>query len=358
MILYLDTLIIDRALHPSRIRANAWIRKACSQYSEPKKLDIVKYVLASYAMIPWTHVIIAYDIAKKEDEGQFLEYVGNLFPDAEVSRPHSTNQKMYRARVERICSLEDDFIFYAPNNDHPLIASDLDHLWKVLEKATRFAREYQFVSIVYSQISEFGNAPVVGSPFYERYSSDSRIVEEDEIATCFVRFNGDNSSIQIVNRNLLRYWFCSHDLGDARILRSEDVLKFFKTPNQLMIVPKKELCAHFEGYSHTGGTTRISPDRVPPLFIPAGFFDSSIRIAYGYPEYREGWININPAAKEFSFRDQDRGTDLKIGLQDIPLFWRSRIKEVDVNVGADPVELEAGRKRYYETIRNPYGKAA
>ncbi len=357
MIFYLDTYITDEPLHPAFVWPNREIRNSCPQYKMPRRIDITKYTLASYKMIPWTHVVIAYDVADKDDESTFLDFVQEVFPDADVSRPRSSNQKTYRARVEQVCSFEDDFIFYAPNNDHPLIASNLNHLPKLLKKASRFSQNYPFVSVVYSHFSEFVNAPVVGSPFYRQFSSDSRIVEDDEIATSFVRFNGDNSSIQIVNRNLLQHWFCSHDLGDARIIRAEDVRRFLPTPNQLMIVPKKELCAHFDGYSHTTGITKISPDQIPPLFIPTGFFDSSIRIAYGYPEYRDGWVNINPSARDFSFRDRKTGTDLKIGLQDIPLFWKSRIAEIDINVNADLERIKEGREKYFETVRNPWRKA-
>lgn len=355
MILYWDNYITDTPLYQSFIKANDQLRSSNTQYKMPKKIDIAKYTITSYAEIPWTNVIIKFDAEKKEDIDTFSQYALELFPNAEIIQPRSTNQKMFKETVEKIYNLQDDWIFYAGNNDHPLIASDLTHLYKSLEIANKFKQEYEFVSIFYSHFSEFINAPIIGSPFNVTYASDSHIVKDNDTATCFVRFNGDNSSIQIVHKDLLRYWFCSHDLGNERIIRAEDVRKFFLTPNQLMIVPKKELCAHFDGYSHSiGGSTEITPDKVPPLFIPAGFFDNSIRIAYGYPEYREGWVNINPAARDFSFRNQEKGTDLKIGLQDMPLFWRGKIKEVDVNINADFEKIEKGRMEYFQTVRNPW----
>jgi len=355
MILYMDIFIDDKPLAPGNVAANRELRHTCPQYWMPRKIDIAKYTLASYAVIPWTHVVIAFDAAREEDIASFYGYARGLFPYmGDISRPCSSNQTLYRAQVEKVCDLDDDFVFYATNNDHPLIASDISHLWKVIERARAFMTDYEFVSIVYSHLSEFLNAPIIGSPFYNQYARDSHIVSDDELATSFVRSNGDNSSIQIVNKGLLHHWFCSHDLGDARIIRAEDVRKFFLTPNQLMIVPKKELCAHFDGYSHTSNAVKITPDQVPPLFIPQGFFDRAIRIAYGYPECRPGWVNINPTAREFSFRDPKYGTDLKIGLQDIPLFWRDRISEIDINEDADPEELAKGRQAYYDTVRNPW----
>jgi len=357
MILYWDNYITDIPLIPSFVQPNQEIRHSCSQYKMPKKIDIAKYTLASYAEIPWTNVIIKFDAEKREDIDTFSQYVRGIFPNAEIIQPRSTCQKMFKETVEKIYNLQDDWIFYAGNNDHPLIAPDLTHFYQILEIANKFKQNYEFISIPYSHFSEFTNAPIIGSPLYITSTNDSRIVEDNYVATSFVRFNGDNTAIQIVHKDLLQYWFCSHDLGAERIIRSEDIRRFFLTSNQLMIVPKKELCAHFDGYSYTSGITRITPDQVPPLFIPTGFFDSSIRIAYGYPEYREGWVNINPAARDFSFRDQKRGTDLKIGLQDIPLFWKGKIKEVDVNINADFERIETGRSKYFRTVRNPWKKS-
>lgn len=356
MILYLDIFIDDNPLYARNVISNQSIRNSCNQYKMPKKIDITKYTLASYAEIPWTNIIIKYDAVIEEDAVSFLEYTKELFPNADISRPCSNNQATYGLAVEKITALDDDFVFYSPNNDHPFIGTDLGYFGLLLEKAIKFQKYYEFVSLVYSHLSEFINAPIAGSPFYNRYSHDTQIIEDDEIATSFIRFKGDNSSCQIVNKRLLNYWFCSHDLGDERIIRAEDVRQFFITPNQLMIVPKKELCAHFDGYSHTvGGPVYISSDQVPPLFIPIGFWNNSIKIAYGYSEYREGWVNINPSAKQFSFRDQKYGTDLKIELQDIPLFWKNRIGEIDINKNADFEALENGRKEYFKILMRPWG---
>ena len=55
---------------------------------------------------------------------------------------------------------------------------------------------------------------------------------------------------------------------------------------------------------------------------------------------REGWVNINPLKKKYSFEDSVNGTDLMITLKDLPLFWKNRIKEIDINPKADLKKLE------------------
>lgn len=350
MILYFDNYIDDKPLNANSVKSNRGIRKEGTQYKMPSKLDIAKYTLASYKVFPWSNVIIKFDVANEVDREPFIRYARGLYPDAEIISHRSDNQAKYRETVERICEMDDEWIFYTPNCDHTAIASDISHIYKLIAKADEYKKKYQFVSIIYSMFSAYCTVNK-----FNKYWKNIKIIEEDNSSLVFVKPNGEYDSCQIVHKDLLRHWFCSQDMSNALVRRAEDTEKFVKAYEHLLISPKQEICAHFDGYSHTMGfPTQISPDQVPPLFIPDGFFDGSIRIAYGYPEYREGWININPLAKHYSFRDLKKGTDLKIGLDDIPLFWRSRIKEIDVNPHADLDEINKKRNEHFEILRNPW----
>ena len=349
MILYFDVYIVDSPLTFDTVKSIQKIRNSDSIYKMPRKLNITKYTLASYKIFPWSKVIIKFDVANEKDRDPFIKYAKEIFPDAEIITHRSDNQKEYCETVEKICKLEDEWIFYAPNNDHPMITNDVDYIYKLLEKAIEFKKKYQFVSIIYSMFSEYCNINDL------EYYKDAKIIENSDIATIVIKPKGFYMSCQILHRDLIRYLFCSHDLGKVRIIRLEDIEKFFAIPNQLILSPKKEICAHFDGYSNTYGTpTQITPNQVPPLFIPNGFFENSIRIAYGYSDYRDGWVNINPSAKYYSFRSKKNGTDLKIGLQDIPLFWKDRIKEIDINQLADLNKLNKKRDAYFEVLHNPW----
>jgi hypothetical protein len=105
----------------------------------------------------------------------------------------------------------------------------------------------------------------------------------------------------------------------------------------IQIIPKKEHCRHYDGYMHTYSVINdyVSADRVPPLFIPNGFFENDIQIKYGYDKYFLDFTNINPNSQSYIFSSK-AGTDLGNLISKIPLFWKDRISHIDIN----PVFLE------------------
>jgi len=378
MILYYDNYITDSPLYSNSITPITCVRKSNSVYKQERKIDIAKYTLASYKIFPWSKVIIKIDAETTEDKEEFIKYAKSIFSNAEITPRRSNNQKEYCKTIEEIFKLNDEWIFYIPNNDHPIIANDISHIYKLLDKASKFKEKHQYVSIIFSMFSGYYNFYKLGkifnfkniskkeyNPLHDytnqsqknnpKYFRDICIIENDDTATSFINPKGDNTSCQIVHRDLLKHWFCSKNLGNVKIIRAEDVQHLVSTPNQVIITPKKEICAHFDGNSHIVWLTNyIRNDQIPPLFIPTGFFENNIKIAYGYSEYKEGYVNINPAAKYYSFKSKKNGTDLKFGLQDIPLFWKDKIKEIDINPNADLSYLLKKRNEYYETLHNPW----
>ena len=97
----------------------------------------------------------------------------------------------------------------------------------------------------------------------------------------------------------------------------------------------------------------------PSLDIPRGFFESKIKIRYGYNDYKEGWVNINPKNPNYYASDKT-GTDYKITLEDIPLFWKDRIIEIDENPNIDEEEMIQHKLQsilemiYFDQRYNPY----
>lgn len=348
MILYFDVYIIDSPLMSDTVKSIRYIRNGNSIYKMSTKLDITKYTLSSYKIFPWSHVIIKFDVANEKDREPFLKYAQELFPDAKIIDHRSDNQKEYCKTIDDICKLDDEWIFFAPNNDHPMMVNDIEHINTILKKADEYKKKYKFVSIIYTMFPEYNR--VNHTDFYK----DAKILEDSDVALISLKPNGFFISGLILHKDFMKYLFCSKDLGNRRVTRIEDI-QDIKVKDQIVISPKKEICVHFDGHSNTYGLpTEIAPDRVPPLFIPSGFFNNNIKIVYGYPRYREGWININPSAKYYSFQNKKNKTDLKIGMNDIPLFWRDRISEVDINPKADFIELNKRRDEYYETLKNPW----
>jgi hypothetical protein len=64
--------------------------------------------------------------------------------------------------------------------------------------------------------------------------------------------------------------------------------------------------------------------------------------------------NINPLKEKFSFRDPVKGTDLKISLDNLPLFWKKRIKKIDINKNIDKKKLDKAAKENKKRIYNVY----
>lgn len=336
MILYFDSYITDVPLIKEFVSANDTLRKSCENYSMPRKVDIAKYSLASYATYNWSHVLIRYELEDQNEYASFDKYILNLFPNAIILHERSDSQADFRKSIKIMENFDDEWIFYSANNDHPMITANPKILDELIGLANRFRDKYEFISIINSHFSLFFNLPIKGTPVNAKFGQDADIIEENNLASVIVRHNGENSSVQIVNKKLFHHWYSSKELGDLRIIRPESVRDYIETPDQLVIIPKVKICDHFDGYSHTmGQRIEIRPEFAPPLFIPKGFFQNNVRIAYGYDIHREGWVNINPSAKKYSFVDPKYGTDLKCSLDEIPFFWKGHIKELDINKDAN-----------------------
>ncbi len=356
MILYFDNYITNEALYRGIMIGLTDVRRGCRAYAAPDRLLVAMYSLASYAVLPWSNVIIKYSLQDWSKAEMFESFVLGLYPKAIIIGGRSDSQQKFRESVELIKKLGDDWIFYAGNIDHPFVASDKVTLEACLEKAMELQKTHRFVSVLYSHFSEWLSAVNTHSLYRDApHMKDWKVTGEDENCVTAIAKGGCYHAIQIVNIRLLEHWFCSKDLGKRRIIRTEDVHTLVPVEEQALVIPKKEICAHFDGYSHLARLGFGNPDDIiPPLFIPEGFFEGKIRIAYGYDDYREGWVNINPCAKKYSFRDRLHGTDLKILPSELPLFWKSRIEKIDSNPDADRGALESARRKVLAVQQDPW----
>ena len=283
MILYFDSYITDIPLRKNSVTENDYIRNASNCYKKQNKIDIAKYTLESYSIYKWSNVLIKYELDNKNDYESFDNFILNLYPEAIIIHERSDSQKKYKESLDIINNFKDDLIFYAPNNDHPMILNSLDNLYEIIFLARKYMESNEFVSVLYSHFSEFKNMTNSATPFNWLFGKDCNLIEDNNIAEVVLKKEGENSSVLIVNKKLLNYWFNSHDLSDARIIRSEDVMIHFKTENQILIIPKHQICAHYDGYVHTHHYLyEIRQYQIPPLFIPNGFFDNGINTIARY----------------------------------------------------------------------------
>jgi hypothetical protein len=346
MILYFDNLITNIPLAPGIYTDLDEIRDSCGSYSTKDKYDITLYTLASYAEIDWDGVVIVYEFEKDmaHKRGEFEAFVKKLWPRAHIFYGRSDSQKKFQDKMSFINKLNGDLVFYAGNNDHPFISPDKSTFEACVKEAEKMCKKHKYVSVLYSHFLEGYRLGNKEGPYWKHMVLRPKIIKETDKYFTLSLKEAWGHSIQIFNKNLLNHFIFSENLGDGTFRRIESLWKHEKMKtkrvNQIMIVPKNPICEHFDGYSHTKNAEfPISTDYFPPLFIPQGFFQGKIKIRYGYSDYKEGWVNINPLGNKYRFQSKN-GTDMKISIGMIPLFWKERISKIDINKNIDKRALK------------------
>lgn len=284
------------------------------------RVDIFKYSLASLSVINWTKVIIYYELDTnyQNRRSEIDGYINSLFSDPIIYSFRNERQYQWKVAMNKLFDMEDDLVWFCCNDDHIFIDYNTDLLEEIETKLIDLRSSYEFVSCAFSHWPE--------ALFYGH--TKHRLIEENK--KYFITIWRNCDSIQIVNKNLLRYWWFENECGD-RWMPRPDTSKFSVTsPETACIIPYRELVRHFDGYTHNNGYTPNDVDIniCPPLFIPDGFFNSNIKILFYSEDRKKGYVDVNPLKKNYSTIDRE-GTDIKCVLEDLPLFWRSRINTIE-----------------------------
>lgn len=333
MILFVDTYLSEIALSPnkklefflSQVQGNSYV------YRKQSKIDIFRYSLASYASLNWSKVIVRVDGDDLSSIEALVPYVKDLFPNAEVALTRSDTGTKYAQALD-LAGPGDPWVFFSPNNDHPFVHHDTGIFEPLVKVAEDAERNYGFpVSILFSHFTEVVNS-IKPDKFLFGYTGDfCEVLHEDEVSYTVKYDHLSLLSLQIFRRSHLKKMMES--AGDRRVIRTECLGQYndYQVPT-VVIVPKEECCRHYDAYMHTSFVVKdfISASRVPPLFIPDGFFEGKIKIRYGFDQNVLSYININPSKEKYIF-DSPEGTDLAIPLGKIPAFWKKRIAEVQEN---------------------------
>lgn len=350
--LFFDVFIEDAPLgiyfrgHRKRFDEDFKIRTAANAYQFQTKLDITRYSLASYQAVPWASETIRIVCEKPEFEGIYQEAKA-LFPNANIQNTRSDTARKY---YDALCQLklgDDAWIFFSPNNDHPWI-NNLEHLPAVIKDADEAARRLnpEMISISFSHFTESQNCLSPAQHEWGAYGDVyPRLLYETEHSYIIELNKLLIDSVHIARLGDLK-WIFGSSKKEGRVIRQEDTEFYLsEAKKQIVVIPKYEFCRHYDGYMHVA-------EKVPPLFIPNGFFESNIKIQYGYALPKEGYIHINPLAEKFSYQSSD-GADSKIVLEDIPQFWKTRISELDINPDF-PIDLDRSGLPYYLDLVNPW----
>ena len=366
MILYMDIFITDSALFPNKelVKIEDKVRKKSKAYRYQNKLDITKYSLASYAPYKWSKVIIKYDLDSIYNSDEFENYCYSLFEDPIIINGRSDNQTKFQESYKLFENSDDDFVFWVPNNDHPLVMASYDELNKVIDSANSLCKQLQTknISIDYSHYFESDYLYRKNSPV-SFLKSDSDVVFETQ-SYYLVNFpHGYFAGCQIYHKNLFHKLFFSKSYDNERIIRPECLSNKIEI-EQYVVFPKFEICRHYDGYMHTKIHQKpyiLEAKDVPPLFIPDGFFENQACIRYGFLDYDAAAININPLIDNYSFENKFKKTDLKISIDEIPVFWQGLTITKNKSESKEGLKL-ASKKEWYrilnlwgDSIENRFG---
>ena len=356
MILLFNVLITDEK--PPIVQIS-YDRGNLKSYS---KIDVLKYCLSSLAVTyPWKKAILNIQL-----DGHYSDYqkdietlINNEFKEFEVVLNWKRNETQ-QDWIDTYSLFNDDLIWYLGNHDHIFIDNSQEYLNKLVNSLTQ--TQIEFPSVWQTHWPECVRSAKLGylhpGEILPRESRQGYSIKKDFITVKARNFD----SFIIMNKQLYKDWFFTGDWGDNILPRTdyfgqslEELRWKMKMPTKSLplqtgIVPLKELCRHFDGYAHQHYT--ITNNQCPAIDIPPGFFEKDIKIRYGYDDYKEGWVNINPKNPNYYAHDKS-GTDYKFTLKELPLVWKNKISVVDSNPELNDIEMLQYRlKSILEVIYN------
>lgn len=325
----------------------------------PNKLDILKYSLASYAVAyPWKRVILNLeldpDYISLDRQQELKEFATQIFKDSEVfySDRRNVHQQDWIKTYELI---NDDVIFYQCNHDHIFIDNSTSYLEELVKLRKVYGENLTISTSHFPEAIRTAKGCYIdlfkGEIHPPKFTSDYKLNDNHIFRTTQVF-----DSLIIITKEIYKNWFlegdwsqiqCPPELfrsGKLELARTEGtgviglagIKELIKSPliKQILITPYKEIFRHFDGYGHQ----YITNNQCPAIDIPPGFFENDIKIRYGYNDYVQGWININPKNPNYYAYDKS-GVDYKFTIEEIPLFWKDRISIIDSNPNIDEEEM-------------------
>lgn len=352
--LFFDVYIEDAELgvylrgDRARFNEDKKIREKNTQYRYQTKLDITRYTLYSYSYIDWKSVTIRIFCENFEHTWVYDE-IKTLFPKAKIERSRSDSGKIFLEALDRLKVPEDDWVFFSTNNDHPFIGNpkDFEKIINELNLLEESVLADKRVAFVYSHFTESNNIDRISSPLWGHYGGVfPKCIFENEFLRILKLNRYCLDSIFMLKLKHLKEIFKTNTVS-GRVIRTEDTSHYLeKTDNFYLACPKVELCRHYDGI------TKFL-DRVPPLFIPSGFFEKDISIRVDSKRASKNEVLINPNISSYSYQSID-GADLICHPDDIPFFWKKHIKNITSNINFDRIDRDS--MIYYKLLENPWYK--
>lgn len=358
LILYCDFYIVKDSLSDleknskisKRFDTEYKIRSSTGAYKFKEKIDVCKYMIDSYSVIAWDGVCIRYECEDKNRESEFHNYIRVKFPNAEIFNERSNSAYKYITHLELLKEkYGNPWVFFAPNNDHIFISNDIN-LRKYIDYIEYFEAKNKsyIVSLFYSHFTEMMNIKDSSKVLWGDNLVFPKIIFENQdiLALKMNRFCCDSIQIYRLN-NILNIFKDTKRTGKIIRLENTEFFLSFKIKS-IIVIPKKELFRHYDGYYHRD--CWIGNSRAPaPLFIPDGFFEKKIQIRVGFGAPVEGAVNINQNEQLLSYEGSHK-PDLNCTLDDLPAFWKDKIQSISINSNFYP----DAPSKYTNILINPF----
>lgn len=335
MIFLLNVKITNVRLH------NMSRRYVAQHFPSDDRMDVFKYFLMSHSvMLPLIskcvfYIEIADDLKYRRDELE--EYILKIFPKNKIILNWYRNSfgKDWINVCHQLMDIDDDIIWYAANDDHIFIDNSINLVKDGLEIIKKDSNPMSFI-------------------YYSHWPEQIRLANQLNAELVdngnFVKYKWHNyDALMIMKKERFFDYWIGHDYKQKLLYKSDELLFDRESYDSYAYTPTKEIVRHYDGYDHIGDFNNLTP----PLIIPYGFFENSINIRYGFEDRRDDYINLNPKSKNLYSVDKD-GADYRWCIEDIPLFWKNKINEYEINENIDLNELKTYRNAYYyESTRIP-----
>jgi hypothetical protein len=322
MILFCNTFITETPVNPNWGYQKQLPRINLESFSN---FDIFKYSLASLAVAyPWSKVIlkISLDDIYKHRQQELEDFIKDEFKDFNLILDWKRNeyQNDWKQSYEL---LDNNLIWFYCNHDHIFFDSKNDYLKNIVNQI----KNEKLHSLQFSHWPE---------NIRTAKNKDNYKINNNYISIESINFD----SIQIITKDLYYEWWFNGEFNNIKLPRPDffgiGLAEIKPVPNHKLIIPLKEICRHFDGYQHV--YPLIDNSQCPAIDIPLGFFEQDIKVRYGYDDYKEGWVNINPKNPNY-YAYNKIGTDYKFTLDDLPLVWKDRISIIDSNPDINEEEM-------------------
>ena len=338
MILFLNTILTPNPPLPPFNDVNLqkvnypYDRGNLPQYDQ---MDILKYSLSSLSVAyPWSRVIL-----KIELEGEYLirkeellNFIKDEFKEFDLILEWKRNC-FQNEWIETYKLLQDELIWFCCNHDHIFLDNSPNYLYNIVNDLKSNPR-YPLIALGFSHLPENIRMAKMGMHL-PPHNPKSYLIEKNQLSVD----STIHDSIMVITKEVYKQWWCEGDLKGGYFPRPEThygISIGWIKPMPLLryIIPLKEICRHFDGYGHSS----IPKSHCPSLDIPPGFFENNMKIHYGYDDYKEGWVNINPKNTHYK-ADNLEGTDYRFEIKSLPYFWEKRISKIDINSNIDEQEM-------------------